>query len=106
MHDDFGFVLFLSCLSLFSFHFLSMCFLFNALFSLLCILVFFTPLFRLHVCTTAMFLVLSRCNDTGWYTTGRGSTAPVVYWYYYCSARTILFVFFHQEDVYCTTSKY
>ena len=38
-------------------------------------------------------------SDTGWYTTGRYSTAPVAYWYY--GARIILFVFFHQEDVYC-----
>ena len=46
-----------------------------------------------------MFLVLSRCHDTGWYNTGRYSTAPFADWY--CGARIILFAFFHQ-DVYCS----
>ena len=52
-----------------------------------------------YVCTTAMFLVLSRCNDTGWYTTGRYSSAPFAYCYF--GARIILFAFFYQ-DVYCS----
>ena len=41
-------------------------------------------------------------SDTGRYTTARYSTVPFAYWY--CSARTILLVFFHRDVFYSLCS--
>ena len=60
--------------------------------SLYCIVLSFSSFSGVRtylVRATAMLLVLSRSNDTGWYTTGRYNTAPFAY--RYCGARVTLF---------------